>query len=140
MAGAEVHATTRKRRPWLGIVCAVALVAIAVGVWWHVEDPFYPYRDGTTHAAQLVNLAPSDCLPAWGVTMGTHAGWDAQGSVPDSWLPGPVDGTVHIVHQQSTYPVNGQSTPSAYFEARGRKIPLVGGTGLHFSLAPCAIR
>jgi hypothetical protein len=132
---AEV-ATTSRRRPWLGIVCAVALVALTVGWWWHVEDPFNPYRDGTTHSATLVHIQP-ECQNAWQITLddGGYT-WQPLGPVPAALGPGPIEGRVHIIQQRSTS--MGQS--SATFEAGGLDIPLYGGRQPVFFDAVCSIR
>jgi hypothetical protein len=127
-----------RRRPWLGIACVVALLAIAAGVWWHVEDPFNPYRDGTTHAATLVNSVHM-CRNNWGVSPPGYY-WQAKSPVPDGWWPGPVAGKVHIIHQHSSYDVKRQRPVfGATFEARGATVELAGGRLPAFNDLTCAI-
>ena len=130
--------TTTRRRPWLGIVCAVALLAIALGWWWHVEDPFNPYRDGTTHSATLVN-SDHECVNNWGVSLPGYY-WQAKSPVPDEWWPGPVSGKVHIIRQRSHYSLHGPTEYGATFEARGVTIDLDGGRLPEFNDLTCAIR
>ena len=128
---------TRRRRPWLGIACAHALAAIATGWWWRAEDPFNPYRDGTTHAATLVN-ADHMCRDNWGTSLPGYY-WQAKSPVPDEWFPGPVEGKVHIVRQRSGDPRGGRMF-SAVFSARGTTIDLVGGRFPAFNDLTCSIR
>jgi hypothetical protein len=130
---------TRRPRPWLGMVCAVALVACAVGWWWHVEDPFNPYRDGTTHAATLVHSNPP-CLNGWQVTLdGGRYLWQNLGEVPAALGPGPIHGRLHIIRQRSPE-LSGPRALSATFEADGQTIELQGGREPVFFYAVCAIR
>ncbi len=128
-----------RRRPWLGIACATLLVLAGVAWWVHAENPFYPYRDGTTHAA---TLAQSQSCPAeWGVALGENGhgyAWQAISAVPEAWAPGPIRGRVHIIHQRSGS--LGDRSPSATFQARGITVDLFGGRQPVFFYATCAIR
>ena len=131
----DAEVEERRRRHWLGVICAGLLLAIGVGVWWHVEDPFNPYRDGTTHAATLVQNPY--CPATWGTSL-DHERYVYQtlGGVPDSFGNGPVTGQVHIVRQRSSNP----SSMSAVFTGEGATISLTGGREPVFFYATCAIR
>jgi hypothetical protein len=126
-----------RRRPWLGIICAALLVMAGTAFWVHAEDPFNPYRDGTTHAATLVH--DPVCTAQWGVSVDhDRYTWTAY-EVPAGWDPGPVDGQVHILHQRPPA-MSAGSNVTAVFEARGTTIELVGGREPYFSDLTCAVR
>jgi hypothetical protein len=130
---AEVMA--KRRRHWLGIICAGLLLTIGIATWGHVEDPFDPYRDGTTHAATLSWTPP--CLNSWGTSLdGGKYVWRVVEGVPDSFGNGPIAGRVHIIRQRS----GTMGAVSATFEARGQTLPLYGGKEPVFFDANCAIR
>jgi hypothetical protein len=128
-----------RRRPWLGIICALCLVLAGLAWWIHAENPFNPYRNGTTHAATLAQN--TGCPGQWGVEI-DHGGyvWQNESPVPASWAPGPVDGRVHILHQRLNLPPSGPKAVTAWFEARGIRIQLVGGKEPVFFYAACALR
>ncbi len=78
------------------------LLVLAAGAWWvHAENPFNPYRDGTTHAATLTYTEPP-CLNSWGTSLDHgHYVWRVQGEVPASYGTGPIAGQVRIIRQRS---------------------------------------
>ena len=126
-AAGQERLDPRRRRPWLGIICAVLLVGAGVAWWVHAESPFNPYRDGTTHAATLTYTDPP-CLQGWTVTVADrHYTWQNMSPVPDAFKPGPVPGTVHILRQRVDA-IGTPKAPAATFTARGQTIDLVGGT------------
>ena len=143
IAGDDLVASERldpaRRRPWLGILCALCLVLAGLAWWLHAENPFNPYRNGTTHAATLTQN--TGCPGQWGVEI-DHGGyvWQNESPVPDSWAPGPVEGRVHILHQRLNVAPSGPEAVTAWFEARGVRIQLVGGKEPVFFYAACALR
>ena len=129
----------RRRQPWLGIGCAVVLLAIGIGWWWHTADPFNPYRDGTTHAATLVYTDPP-CLQGWTVTLDDgHYFWQNAQEVPASFGRGPIGGTIHIVHQRVAT-LGGTHGVAAWFETGGTRLAMVGGREPWISDLTCAVR
>ena len=51
----SIRTDPRRRRPVLGIIAVVLLVGAGFALWVRMEDPFNPYRPGTTHVAVLVH-------------------------------------------------------------------------------------
>jgi len=132
----DAEVMEQRRRHWLGLICAGLLLTIGLATWWHVEDPFNPYRDGTTHAAVFA-LGDPQCLNTWGTSLdGNRYVWRAMSAIPSTWGPGPIAGRVHIIRQRS----KDETQPSATFEADGTTISLTGGREPVFFPAVCAIR
>jgi len=127
-----------RRRPWLGILCATCLVLAGLAWWVRAENPFDPYRDGTSHAATLVQ-SPAPCLGSWGVTLdGNTYVWQTMGGVPASWS-GRVHGRVHIIRQRSAQ-MSGSGAVAATFQAQGQTIDLYGGHEPVWFYATCSIQ
>jgi hypothetical protein len=126
----------RRRRRVVGIVAGVLLLVAAATGWVLVADPFNPYRPGTAHAS-LVHEQPW-CADRWGVTLlsGVHHYHWGRGSAPAQWDPGPVSGTLTILHDW------GSTGTDAIFESDGQQVDLTGGSpgGTHVDDLSCAVK
>jgi hypothetical protein len=127
----------RRRIRLVGVVAGTLLLITAAAGWVLMTDPFNPYRPGTKHAATLVHEQP-ECADRWGVTLvsGAHHYHWGRGSAPTEWDPGPVSGTLTILHDW------GSTGADAIFEANGQKVDLTGGSpsGAHFDDLSCTVR
>lgn len=138
-SGTEVvrRPNRRRRVRVIGIVAGALLVIAAAAGWVLVADPFNPYRRGTTHAATLVHEQPW-CANSWGVTLvsGVHHYHWGRGSAPREWDPGPVSGTLTILHDW------GSTGTDAIFESNGQEVNLTGGSpsGAHFDDLSCTVK
>jgi len=127
----------RRKVPVLGLVAGILLIGAVATLWVRMADPFNPYRPGTVHHVVLVHEQP-ECMNRWGVSLDSgarHYHW-GRGTAPADWEPGPVEGTLTILHAW------GSSGPDAVFEADGQKVNLTGGSqaGVHWDDLSCPVR
>ena len=133
----ERFARTR-RRPWLGIVCAVLLVLAGLTWWIHAEDPFNPYRDGTTHSATMTYTYPP-CIQGWTATL-DGGRYRYQGAPPAALGSAPLHGTIHILRQRVDDVGYTKQVAATFTTASGVAIDLVGGREPWWSDLSCSIR
>jgi len=127
----------RRKIPALGLVAGILLIGAVATLWVRVADPFNPYRPGTAHRIVLVHEQPG-CMNRWGVgvALGVRYYHWGRGAAPADWEPGPVEGTLTILHDW------GSTGTDAVFEANGQKVNLTGGSnsGVHWDDLSCTVR